>query len=131
MLLVKKVKEGKEQILPLLALSGKSIKELKRCLSDCDLYVLTIGQITVSAALVEKKDELCNIIAIATDAGHRNMGYAARLVDYLKDDYARSASFLMIHVTPSQATPFYRLGFSKAEETKDSCTLVKNLKELD
>lgn len=131
MLQVRKIKEDKHKYLPLLQLSGLSQEKLEEALPISDLYVLSAGQINVSAALVQVQEDQCVILAIATDLGHRNMGYAARLVDYLKDDYARRVSSISIKVAPSQTPVFYRLGFYKAEECNGQNHLMKNLKELD
>lgn len=128
---VKKIKTEKEAYLPLLSLSGKSIENLTELLTQTDLYVLTSGSVVVSAALIKLVEDTCEILAITTEESHRAQGFAARLVEYVEDDYIRKATVMRITVRKNSSAPFYRLGFQNKAEEGDQVTLVKDLKALD
>ena len=81
--------------------------------------------------MIEFDRDTCDIIAIVTEESHRNQGYAARLVEYVSDDYARKASRLQIVLPKSSAEPFYRLGFAPMQKEADFIRMEKDLKELD
>lgn len=128
---VNKIKTDKNAYLPLLLLSGKPQSFFEDKFADADLYVLSSGQIPVSAALLELQETRCIILAIATDEAHRNQGFAARLVEYLKDDYMRKASTIEIEVPKGSALPFYQLGFHSKDDATEPILMIKDLKELD
>lgn len=131
MLKVEKIKHNKERFLPLLRLSDPLDAHIKSYLYDSDLYILFSNQIPISQAVVRKEGNVCHIISIATDVAHRSLGYAARLVNYLKDDYAQEADTLCIEVSKQQAEYFYALGFQMIKQEHGKLLMQKNLKESE
>lgn len=131
MLKVEKIKQDKERFLPLLRLSDPDDAHIMSYLYDTDLYILFSNQIPISQAVVKMEDTVCHIISIATEPSHRSQGYAARLVNYLKDDYARRADTLCIEVSTHQKAPFYAFGFTAIKEENDNIVMQKNLKESE
>ncbi len=131
MLEVKKILSDQKHYLPLLRQSGIDEATLQEKLDHCDLYVLFSNDACISALMIEFDRDTCDIIAIVTEESHRNQGYAARLVEYVSDDYARKASRLQIVLPKSSAEPFYRLGFAPMQKEADFIRMEKDLKELD
>lgn len=131
MLKVEKIKHDKERFLPLIQISDASIEHCRTLLIECDLYILFSNQMPISEALVKKEGNICHIMSIATDEHHRGLGHAARLVNYLKDDYANDVDVLRIEVPKQHEVPFYALGFQLVEEKETNLLLQKNLKESE
>lgn len=131
MLKVEKIKQDKERFLPLLRLHDPNDDHMKSYLNESDLYILFSNQIPICEACVKKEGSICHIISIATEPNHRDQGYAARLVDYVKDDYAREADILRIELRRGQEAPFYALGFTLVKEEAGILYLQKNLKESE
>lgn len=128
---VNRIKSNKQAYLPLLLLSGKSKEFLEQALENTELYVLSSGQIPVCAAMIQLKEDRCQILAIATEEGHRAQGFAARLVNDIKEDVMRKVSYLQIEVPKEHALPFYRLGFHSEDDAISPMVMIKDLKELD
>ena len=129
MLKVEKIKQDKDRYLPLLRLADDNEARVKEYIEKYDLYILFSGTMPVSEALVEEKESVCNIISIATDPKHRNMGYAERLVDYLKDDYENTAQYISIKVPKKSVPAFHALGFTSTHMDGEFVCMKKDLKE--
>lgn len=129
MLKVEKIKQDKERYLPLLQLADDNEERIQEYLERYDLYILFSGATAVSQAVVEQADSICNIISIATDPKHRNMGYAERLVNYLKDDYENTAQYISIKVPKKSVPAFHALGFISARMEGEFVLMKKDLKE--
>lgn len=131
MLEVKKILNDQKRYLPLLKQSGIAEAILSEKLDHCDLYVLYSDDACISAVMIELNHDICDIVAIVTEKRHRNHGYAARLVEYVSDDYERKASRLRITLPENNAEPFYRLGFVPMQKKAGFIQMEKDLKESD
>ena len=109
---VRKISTGKRAYLPLLLEADPSERMIDRYLDDGELYVLMIGGLAASVAVVGQVDgEVCELYNLATAPELRGKGYASRLVRHLIRLYQPRCKRMLVG-TAKELMPFYeRFGF--------------------
>lgn len=124
-----KIKQEKEQYMPLLLEADPSVELVESYLKNGDLYALKLDGNVVSVAVVAKLDDsTCELKNVATKEEYRNMGYAKRLIKYLFSIYKQKYAKMIVG-TSENNIPFYvKSGFDTYEKTVKNF-FVDNYKE--
>ena len=128
-IVIKKIKDNKEQYLDLLLEADPSKDIINSYLKDGELFVLTYKDEVACVAVVTKIDEATvELKNIATVEKYRGQGYGKKMLKYLADNYKRKYKKMLVG-TSENNIPFYvKQGFDKYEKTVKNY-FVDNYKE--
>ena len=117
-IVIRKVRENKEQYMSLLLEADPGEKLIRQYLVDGDLFVLTYKNEVACVAIVTKvDDDICELKNIATEEKYRGKGYTKKMLKYLCDNYKQKYHKMLVGTTENNIPFYVKQGFDKYEKT--------------
>ena len=117
-IVIRKVKENKEQYLELLLEADPSKEMIGKYLDSGEMFALTCKDEVACIAVVAKVDEnTCELKNIVTVEKYRGQGYGKKMIKYLADNYKQRYNKMIVGTTENNIPFYVKEGFDKYEKT--------------
>ena len=120
-MIIKEIKENKQQFLPLLLLADEQEDMIDRYLNRGVMYVLDDDGVKGECVVTDEGNGVLEIKNIATEPEYQGKGYGKALIDFVAMTYKGKYSILQVGTGDSPLTiPFYeKCGFVRSHSIKN------------